>query len=220
MSPPSPQPKQRHVSRSGLTMNDGCLLRVERAESLVGGAGALELDRLADDLEHAELRLDLGGDARRAHPEARIPFDGVVVKWFVNSAEQLYRLVKPRTSRGRRGPLDERRYTWWSFVQALPDVPYRMTSTSSPTDAATLRSAFRDVHAARLHGFALLVTCGDGEAAAHLTNAVLGAHASRIAVEAPRSAPRRHSVRSSCGAPAACGDPKSPMQTGQRRSAP
>jgi hypothetical protein len=58
-----------------------------------------------------------------------------------------------------------------------------MTSTSSPTDAATLRSAFRDVHAARLHGFALLVTCGDGEAAAHLTNAVLGAHASRIAVE-------------------------------------
>src|SRR4029079_4477312 len=54
-----------------------------------GGTGALELDRLADDLEHAELRFDLGGDARRAHPEARIPFDGAVVKWFVNSAESM-----------------------------------------------------------------------------------------------------------------------------------
>ena len=38
------------------------------------------------------------------------------------------------------------------------------------------------MHAARLHGFALLVTCGDADAAAHLTNTVLGAHASRIAV--------------------------------------
>ena len=56
------------------------LLRVEGAEPLVGGAGALQCDRLADDLEHAELRFDLGGDARRAHPEARIPFDGLVVK--------------------------------------------------------------------------------------------------------------------------------------------
>lgn len=58
-----------------------------------------------------------------------------------------------------------------------------MTRISNSTNAATMRSAFRDVHAARLHGFALLVTGGDGAAAAHLTNAVLGAHAPRVAAE-------------------------------------
>ena len=159
------------------------LLGVEGAESLVGGTGALELDRLADDLEHAELRFDLGDDAGGAHAEARIPFDGLVVKYFVNSARSI---IADMSSPGRgRACVDH-----WTDAGTLggpssnvpTDVPYRMTSTSSPTDAATLRSAFRDVHAARLHGFALLVTCGDGEAAAHLTNTVLGAHASRIAV--------------------------------------
>ena len=64
MSPCSPQPKQCHVSRSGVTMNDGVFSRVERAEALVDRSGALECDRFADDVGDRELRLDLGDDAR------------------------------------------------------------------------------------------------------------------------------------------------------------
>jgi len=41
----------------------GCLLGVERAETLVRGAGPLELHGLADDINDGEFRLDLGGEA-------------------------------------------------------------------------------------------------------------------------------------------------------------
>jgi hypothetical protein len=39
------------------------LLGVERAQALVNAPGALESDRLADDVDDRELRLDLGNDA-------------------------------------------------------------------------------------------------------------------------------------------------------------
>ena len=41
------------------------LLAVERAQALVRGPGLLQLDRLADDVDDAELALDFGCDADR-----------------------------------------------------------------------------------------------------------------------------------------------------------
>lgn len=43
-----------------------------------------------------------------------------------------------------------------------------------------LRAAFRDLHAARLHGFAMLVSLGDRQLAAKATRAALAAGSSRI----------------------------------------
>ncbi len=54
--------------------------------------------------------------------------------------------------------------------------------TLPPVENALSRADFRDVHATRLHGFALLVTHGDQDAAAHLTDVVLAAHGSRASV--------------------------------------
>ena len=49
-------------------------------------------------------------------------------------------------------------------------------------DIELLRAAFRDVHGARLHGFALVLTLGDRQAAARLTADTFAA----LADEAPR----------------------------------
>jgi hypothetical protein len=52
--------------------------------------------------------------------------------------------------------------------------------TALEPDSELLHAAFRDVHAARLYGFALLILHGDRPAAAYLTNATLHDHASRV----------------------------------------
>jgi hypothetical protein len=48
------------------------------------------------------------------------------------------------------------------------------------TPPELVRAAFRDLHAARLHGFALLVTLGDRPAAAGAANRALAAGAARL----------------------------------------
>ena len=77
-SPPRPQPKQCHVSRPGVTTKDGGLLAVERAQALVGRAGLLERDRLADDVDDGELVLDFGSDA---DGQADLPIRGTRRPW-------------------------------------------------------------------------------------------------------------------------------------------
>jgi hypothetical protein len=52
--------------------------------------------------------------------------------------------------------------------------------TAFEPDSELLHAAFRDVHAARLYGFALLVLYGDRPAAAYLTNVTLHDHAARV----------------------------------------
>ncbi len=51
---------------------------------------------------------------------------------------------------------------------------------STAVDAEVLRAAFRDVHAARLHGFALLLTLGDRGLAGDVTSQALGEGARRV----------------------------------------
>ncbi len=53
-------------------------------------------------------------------------------------------------------------------------LPRSVDSPESP------RTAFRDLHATRLHGFALLLTLGDARRAAELTNAALAEAADHI----------------------------------------
>ena len=52
--------------------------------------------------------------------------------------------------------------------------------TAIEPDSELLHAAFRDVHAARLYGFALLVLHGDRPAAAYLTNVTLHDHAAQV----------------------------------------
>jgi DNA-directed RNA polymerase specialized sigma24 family protein len=49
-----------------------------------------------------------------------------------------------------------------------------------PPDEELLRAAFRQVHAARLHGFALMITLGDRSAAAQLAGEVLAEGTRRV----------------------------------------
>lgn len=57
----------------------------------------------------------------------------------------------------------------------------RGTAASDGASPELVRAAFRDLHAARLHGFALLVTLGDRARAARLADQALVAGASRAA---------------------------------------
>ena len=61
----------------------GCLLRVERAQALVGGAGALERNRLANDVYDGQPRFDVGDDPRGSHSDGRSCERLAVVKGFV-----------------------------------------------------------------------------------------------------------------------------------------
>ena len=72
------------------------LLTVERAETLVGAARLLQLDGLADDVDHAQLALDFRGDADgQIHLRSR-PLPPSSIR---GGAGHAYRLVKPLTSR-------------------------------------------------------------------------------------------------------------------------
>lgn len=74
-------------------------------------------------------------------------------------------------------------YTWQSLVRV--DTPGRSTTaTFQPApaqDDALLAAAFRDMHGPRLHGFAILVTLGDRQAAEQAAGFALGAGAEQAA---------------------------------------
>lgn len=89
---------------------------------------------------------------------------------------------------------DPRRHDWLPSLATLHATPKRTdltqtaleetptTTSAVPTDmreADMLRAAFRDLHTARLHGFALLVTLGDRARAAQATSTAVAAGARR-----------------------------------------
>jgi len=61
-----------------------------------------------------------------------------------------------------------------------PSSPAGTRAHGAPPDEANLRTAFRELHGARLHGFALLMTLGDRRLAAQLAADSLAAGARRV----------------------------------------
>ncbi len=84
---------------------------------------------------------------------------------------------------GLTGGVARREYTLQSLVRA--DTPGRSpTATFQPApaqDDALLAAAFRDLHGARLHGFAILVTLGDRHSAERAAGFALAAGAEQAA---------------------------------------
>lgn len=62
----------------------------------------------------------------------------------------------------------------------MTDRANRRAADDTPMPDETLRAAFRDLHGARLHGFALLLTLGDGSRAAGLAADALAAGIARL----------------------------------------
>jgi len=60
-------------------------------------------------------------------------------------------------------------------------APANPATSAGGSPATAVRDAFRDLHATRLHAFALLITLGDGRAAARLATDALAAGAANAA---------------------------------------
>lgn len=161
---------------------------MERAQSLLDSAGALERNGLADDVDDRELRFDLGDDAGAAadgqFPRARV---GTLVKSFVKMFTPPARQCQvDRAAAAIR--VDQ---SPWRCPERYTSAPHParahlttpMSSIERPLpqgpDAESVRAAFAELHGPRLHGFALLLTLGDGPRAARLASEALAAGAQR-----------------------------------------
>ncbi len=186
------------------------LLRVERAQALEGGACPLESNRLANEVGNRNLRFDLGSDAGggRGHSKAQAKAGRNLSRGLSIAARLFYPIVKV----GFRSAQDRQRNVISSAGYTQPHHSGHMPTRHSPGGERRrlaqpclsrpgtpdqLRAAFWDAHAARLHGFALLITVGDRPRAASAAATAMAAGAERApssGIPSERPAWLRHQV--------------------------
>ena len=178
MSPCSPQPKQCHVSRSGVTMNDGVFSAwkgqrpletvparlSETVSPTTSATGSFDLISATMPEELVIWRDPRAGSPRLSSGLSR-------------GTRQFYHVVKCGSTRAHRREWDCHRRVRLPTGPTRPNHnlegrcrhPANRARRSEGAPPELMRAAFRDLHGTRLHGFALLVTLGDRAHAARLT---------------------------------------------------